>query len=60
MRRVPVGRKFTSIEVFESVFWTPFAIARRLRPPVVVVKSGGGMGGGDGGWWSKLADEEMV
>lgn len=30
--RVPVGRKLTSMEVFEMVFWTPLATARRLRP----------------------------
>lgn len=27
-----MGRKLTSIEVLEMVFWTPFATARRLRP----------------------------
>lgn len=34
VRRVPVGRKLTSIEVFESVFCIPFAIARLFRPPL--------------------------
>ena len=44
-RRVPVGRKLTSMEVLESVLWTPFATARLLRP---VSGAGRGEEGGYG------------
>lgn len=44
VKRVPVGRKLTSMEVLESVFCTPFAMARRFpRPSVGVVCGGGGV-----------------
>lgn len=32
VKRVPVGRKLTSMEVFDIVFCTPFATARRFLP----------------------------
>lgn len=55
VRRVPVGRKLTSMEVFERVFCTPFATARLLRPFSWGVLAWGGeeeeegfCGGGDG------------
>jgi len=33
VRRVPVGRNFTSIDVLDSVFCIPLATARLLRWP---------------------------
>lgn len=35
VRRVPVGRKLISIDVFDSVFCTPLAIIRLFLPPLV-------------------------
>lgn len=32
VKRVPVGRKFTSIDVLEKVFCIPLATARLFRP----------------------------
>lgn len=32
------------IEVFESVFWTPFAMARHVLLPLAAVEYGGGKG----------------
>jgi len=56
VRRVPVGRKWASMEVFERVLWTPFATAARLfcGPPEAGgrVGSDGGRGGGLDGYWT--------
>lgn len=55
VRSVPVGRKLTSMEVFVSVFWTPFANARHFPPPSEAGESpglmtwGGSCGDGGGG-----------